>query len=260
MIGKNIFDILPKEVAEERAKIARTALKEMKNQESDDERGGRYFQNIYVPIINPDGKRTVQLIARDVTSQKKAEDKIKIFSDAIASAFDCILLTDLRGNITFANESAINAFGYTSEEFLKLNITELDADPTVAKKVMQDIAVKERWSGEVINIRKNKEKFPAILSAFIIKDDKGNSIGTMGIIKDITERKKIEKEIIESGEKLKQIIDSSPDAITVTDLNGNIIECNQTASKMHGSSKAELIGKNALEFFSPSIEKKRKIL
>ena len=77
LIGKNIFDILPKEVAEERAKIARTALKEMKNQESEDERGGRYFQNIYVPIINPDGKRTVQLIARDVTSQKKAEATLR---------------------------------------------------------------------------------------------------------------------------------------------------------------------------------------
>ncbi|MBE3095483.1 MAG: PAS domain S-box protein, partial [Actinobacteria bacterium] len=58
LIGKNVFDILPRETAEERAKIARKALEEMKNQESEDERAGQYFQNIYVPIINPDGKRT----------------------------------------------------------------------------------------------------------------------------------------------------------------------------------------------------------
>ena len=205
LIGKNIFDILPKEVAEERAKIARKALKEMKNQESEDERAGRYFQNIYVPIIKPDGKRTVQLIARDVTSQKKVEEKIKIFSDAITSAFDCFMLTDLKGNITYANKSAISTFGYTSEEFLKLNITELDADPMIAKKVMQDIAVKERWGGEVINIRKNKEKFPAILSAFIIKDDKGNPIGTMGILRDITERKQAKETLAQQNEALSQL-------------------------------------------------------
>ena len=49
----------------------------MKNQEYEDERAGRYFQNIYVPIINADGKKTIQLIARDVTSQKKAEATLK---------------------------------------------------------------------------------------------------------------------------------------------------------------------------------------
>ncbi len=506
LIGKNVYDIFPREIAEERAKIARTALKEMKNQESEDERAGRYFHNIYVPVLHPNGNKTIQTIVRDTTEQKKAEEllienqekyrlitentndliiitnmdktfryvspsikslgytpdelvgqdsfvllhpedkisitsmlkqlvigrfkpgassrfeyrlrdksgvyhiyettaklvkdesgkhvilsisrditkrkeaeeKIKIFSDAITSAFDCILLTDLKGNITYVNEAAISAFGYTSEEFLKLNIAELDADPTVAKNVMQDLAVREKWGGEVINIRKNKEKFPAILSAFIIKDDKDNPIGTMGIIKDITERKRMEerlreteerfriaaetsndavyewdmqhsvqwfgkidemlgygpgefprtfdawtdlvhpedkkrvaaavqacldgrvpyaieyrvrtkdgacrwwiargavarapdgrpirwigtatditerknaeKEVIESEEKLKRILDSSPDAITVTDLNGNIIECNQATSMIHGFNKKELIGKNALELFSP---------
>jgi PAS domain S-box-containing protein len=147
---------------------------------------------------------------KDITERKKAEERIKIFSDAIASAFDYFILTDVKGNITYANESAISAFGYTSEEFLKLNITDLDADPMVAKKVMQDMAVKERWSGEVINIRKNKEKFPAILSAFIIKDDKGNQIWTMGILRDITERKRAEEAIKESERKLKVILDKSP--------------------------------------------------
>ena len=112
------------------------------------------------------GKHMILSISRDITERKKAEEKIKIFSDAIASAFDCFMLTDVKGNITYVNESAINAFGYTSKEFLKLNITELNADPMVAKKVMQDIAVKERWNGEVINIKKNKEKFPAILCCF----------------------------------------------------------------------------------------------
>jgi len=38
---------------------------------------------------------------------------------------------------------------------LKLNITKLDVDPKVAKKIMQDVPVKGKWSGEVTNIRKN---------------------------------------------------------------------------------------------------------
>ncbi|MCX6664149.1 MAG: PAS domain S-box protein, partial [Euryarchaeota archaeon] len=49
-------------------------------------------------------------------------------------------------------------------------------------------------------------------------------------------------------EKLRKIIDSSPDNITVTDLNGIIIDCNQAAADMIGfSTKEDIIGKNTLE-------------
>jgi len=367
LIGKNIFDIFPKEIAEERAKTARTALKEMKNQESEDERAGRYFQNIYVPITNPDGKKTIQMIARDVTSQKKAdiaikasevqlsnavqiarlgpweydvehdlftfndafyavynttaeqnggytmssaeyakrfvhpedeslvglevrnaietqdpgfnrqiehriiypngetgyitvrffiikdekgktiktygvnqditerkkaEEKIKIFSDAITSASDCIILTDLKGNITYANQTTINTYGYTPEELLKLNITTLDADQTIAKKIMQEITEKGKWTGEVTNIRKNKEKIPIILTAFTIKDEKGNPTGTMGIIKNITERKKAEANLKQSEENYRFLFNDVPVGISITDKSGRIVDCNKYMAEM----------------------------
>jgi two-component system sensor histidine kinase/response regulator len=130
-----------------------------------------------------------------ITERNQAEEKIKLFSDAIASALDCFILTDVKGKITYANESFIRAFGYTHEEFLKLHVSKLDSDPMIAKQVMQDVAVKGKWTGEVMNIRKNKEIFPCILSAFIIKDDKGNPKGTMGILRDITERKRAEENL-----------------------------------------------------------------
>ena len=197
-------------------------------------------------VKDESGKHAILSISRDITERKKAEEKIKIFSDAIASAFDCFMLTDVKGNITYANESAISAFGYTSEEFLKLNITELDADPMVAKKVMQDMAVKERWSGEVINIRKNKEKFPAILSAFIIKDDKGNPIGTMGILRDITERKQAEEALLVKD----WVIKSAINAIAISDLQGNLTYVNPAFLTLWGySSSAEVLRKSATEFW-----------
>jgi len=77
LIGRNIFNILPRDNSEERAKIARNALEKMKNLECDDEWAGRYFHNIYVPVIHPDGKRTIQLIARDITDRKEAEEDLK---------------------------------------------------------------------------------------------------------------------------------------------------------------------------------------
>lgn len=55
----------------------------------------------------------------------------------------------------------------------------------------------------------------------------------------------------ESEEKLRSIFAASPDAITATDLEGKIIECNEQTVEMHGySSKKELIGKSALVLIS----------
>jgi PAS domain S-box-containing protein len=55
------------------------------------------------------------------------------------------------------------------------------------------------------------------------------------------------RDLKESEEKLRSIFAASPDAVTATDLNGNIIECNVQAVRMHGySSRSELIGKNSL--------------
>lgn len=55
------------------------------------------------------------------------------------------------------------------------------------------------------------------------------------------------RDLKESEERLRSIFVASPDAVTATDLNGNIVECNKQTVKTHGySSRSELIGKNAL--------------
>jgi PAS domain S-box-containing protein len=59
------------------------------------------------------------------------------------------------------------------------------------------------------------------------------------------------KDVAAEEEKLRTIFAASPDAITVTDLNGKIIDCNPAALKMYGSrSKKDLIGKNSFAFIA----------
>ncbi len=67
-------------------------------------------------------------------------------------------------------------------------------------------------------------------------------------IKYSIERKKTEKALKNSEEKFRRILEFSPDAITVSNLNGMIIECNQATLALHGySSKDEVIGKSAFD-------------
>ena len=189
----------------------------------------------------------IQAIVRDITWRKKAEEGIRLFSYAVASAFDCFFLADLKGNITYANESACTTFGYTAEEFLKLNIHHLDADQKATKEIMQDVQANGNWSGEVINIKKNKENFPCILSAFIIKDEKGNPKGAMGILRDITERKQAEESLKTSEKRFRMIFEYAPDAYYLNDMRGNFIDGNIAAEELTGYKRDELVGKSFLK-------------
>ena len=76
IIGKNIFDILPREISEERLKIVRKALEDEEIQVTEDEQGGRHFDSIYVPLVHPNGEKTLQIISRDISVQKKAEEEL----------------------------------------------------------------------------------------------------------------------------------------------------------------------------------------
>ncbi len=72
----------------------------------------------------------------------------------------------------------------------------------------------------------------------------------------VVEKRKAKMKALSEEERLRAVLSSSPDAITVSDLNGNIVDCNEAAVKLAGiSSKESIIGKNSFEFIS---EKDRK--
>lgn len=77
-----------------------------------------------------------------------------------------------------------------------------------------------------------------------LTDDSGSVYGVLGVFDDITERKRAEQSLKESEEMLRSIFVSSPDSITVADLDGRIMLCNQAAANIHGFPAIEgLIGK-----------------
>ena len=67
-------------------------------------------------------------------------------------------------------------------------------------------------------------------------------------ITEMAKVRKSEEALRESEEKLRAIVSSSPDAISVVELNGTILDCNQAFLRLHGySSKDELIGKDGFK-------------
>jgi len=109
-----------------------------------------------------------------------------------------------------------------------------------------------RYRMETKMLRKNKGSFDVDLSICILKGFKGEIVGSVAIITDITELKKVEKELKESEKKYRTIFDNSAVAITMTDEHERIISWNKYAETLFGMTKEELFLKPVRDLYPTS--------
>jgi two-component system NtrC family sensor kinase len=84
-----------------------------------------------------------------------------------------------------------------------------------------------------------------------LRDSEGKIVGVVEITRNITERKRAEEALQESEEKLRLMFESVTEGITVSDLEGKIVEVNEPVVRMYGAdSKDELIGRSSFEFMA----------
>ena len=223
----------------------------------------------------------------DITERKEAENELKESENRFRTFFenimDAVLLTIPDGTILAANPAAEQLFGYTEEEICKIGRNGLlDTQDPNLPILIKERALQGKVKGELTFIRKNGSKFPGEMSTSVFKDGSGNERTSM-VIRDITERRKVEEEkqellekeqklteeltasneelqsiteeLHKSNEELRQysemlstIYDLNPDAIVLTTLSDSkIIDCNQEYLNQIGYTREETIGRTSTE-------------
>jgi PAS domain S-box-containing protein len=148
-------------------------------------------------IVAEDGSlngRQCRIAAIDLTERKKAERILGRYQLISKYARDVVLLMGRDGSIIEANEAAINAYGYTLDELLSRNISNLRAPETLEKVSQQmQLADSDGLLFETKHRRKDGSTFPVEVSS------QGTTIEgervLLSIIRDITERQQREKRI-----------------------------------------------------------------
>ena len=208
------------------------------------------------------GTQVVQGVIRDITERKKAEEELvereEKFRQLFHNANDQIFLTEIIKDIGLTskfievNDVACQKLGYSKEELLDMKSIDItapskkDADIDVTKDIIRDGSS----TFETILITKNGEPIPTEVSShvFTLIDKKV----VLSIARDISERKKAEKDLRESEERYRKVVETSPDGIIVTDLEGKIVVSNLQGAKLYGVENTdELIGINSLELLAP---------
>jgi PAS domain S-box-containing protein len=162
-----------------------------------------------------------------------------------------IILTDLKGKITFANKRMEELTGYSSAELVGSLDYELLVSPNqsgIVKKNLKE-GISNDWIVE--HIHKSGEKWMGKIKTSPYKNSEGIIIGTMGAVTDITAQQLAEIKVRESELMLRKIIDASLDAVINIDADGNVTAWSNQATKMFGYTREETMGKKMGTFIVP---------
>ena len=211
----------------------------------DIERKNKQLNKFNTKLENSIKKRTDELL--------DSEEKFKAITN---SANDAIILIDNSGKVAFWNKAAQKIFGYTKNEILNKDLHSILPSHQYRDKADKAFAnFRNTGKGNAINktveleaIRKNGDIFSIelSLSSIMIK----GLWNAIGIVKDITERKEAEQNLIESEEKFRAITEQSSEGITIADTSGNYVFVNTTFCKMSGYSENELLNMTVFDMKS----------
>jgi two-component system, NtrC family, sensor kinase len=176
-----------------------------------------------------------------------------------------IIAMDMKGTIIEFNKGAENMFGWAKGEVVNKQTIALTLAPEARSSKIDEILLKRsRTEGpsdqEMDRIRKDGRSFPAHSSLTTIIDPSGEVKGFVEIVRNITIRKTLEKELRGTKEFLENIMESSVDGIVTTDLKGKITYMNRAMEDMLGYRKSELLGTHISTLYVRGIQEARDIM
>jgi PAS domain S-box-containing protein len=199
-------------------------------------------------------------------SREKYRDLSRFLNSILDSAIVyAIMALDFYGNIIEFNKGAERIFGWKKEEVLDKKNIGITITPEDRKRgVQEEMSKRTRTEGvcelEMDRVRKNGDRFPAHTTITAIMDPSGKTTGFVEIVRDITLRKRLERELRETKEFLENIMESSVDGILTTDLKGKITYQNRAMQEMLEYPKEDVIGTHISRFYVRGIQEAKDIM
>ncbi|MEJ2744221.1 MAG: PAS domain S-box protein [bacterium] len=170
--------------------------------------GSRVPVDVSATHVVHDGRRVVLTICRDISWRLTLEKRMRELACAVETMRPSVIITDLRHKIAYVNPAAEKMLGYRKEEMLGRRAIEIfegiPGNPTNLGVTVREEAQNGYWEAEIFNRKKSGEIIPIFLRMSTIRNENGETLGYVGISEDITQRKRMEEELIQK-EKLSAL-------------------------------------------------------
>ncbi|MGI9252834.1 MAG: PAS domain S-box protein, partial [Thermomicrobiales bacterium] len=220
------------------------------------EKGGgyRHFEAIGINLVNEPSVHGVVFTSRDVTERHRAEASQRFVAAVVDAAEDAIITRTPEGTVLSWNASAERVYGYTAEEMIGQNISRVippELRPLVTS-IDHRLARGERIPpGESQRIRKDGTVIDISYSLAPIFDRDGKPNAAVAIVRDITEKKRIEAALRASETRLRGFMDASLDCVVGMDHLGIITDFNPAAERTFQVAREEAVGRRLSEVLMP---------
>lgn len=205
------------------------------------------------PIIDPAGKIVgASKVARDITPQKREEDRIRV---TLASIGDAVMSTDAAGAVVFMNSVAEHLTGWSLKEARGRPVESIfkiidegshrTADSPIAAALRDRRIV--GLKNHTLLIAKDGSAHPVDDSAAPILDARGELIGGVLVFRDVAHHREAELAAV----RLAAIVQGSDDAIVSKNLKGIVTSWNPAAERIFGYAAAEMIGQSITRLLPP---------
>ena len=212
-----------------------------------------YFDCALNAIVKNDEVVGVSTLARDVTEEREKERR---FTELFETLQEGVYFSTPEGRLLEANPALVSMFGYSSrEDLLAQEASALNFDstqsPVLGRTADDRGGVRTR---EITMRRKDGKLVICQDSSRAVWDPSGKIIRYQGTLVDITERREMEKKLLQQEEFHRYLLESFPDLILVIDLEGRYSFVSSRIRDLLGYRPEELTGKNIDELQNVSTE------
>jgi PAS domain S-box-containing protein len=187
----------------------------------------------------------------DITERKQRERDLekneKLLSTLFHGAGIGIAMVEKNTKLFRVNARLCSILGYTEEELTKLSFEDITYPEDIEKdlKHFQNLAAGaiDVYEIEKRYITKSGSIIWGLLTVSAVRDENNNFCHAVGMIQDITRRKKTEQELAESERRFRAIFNSAYQFVGLLTPEGNLIEANDTALRFVGLNPEDVIGK-----------------
>jgi PAS domain S-box-containing protein len=218
----------------------------------------KWWDNVITPIRDPHGRiERLLCVSRDITAQKKAVESARASEDRFVRVFKSnpqpMSLTTLdEGKYIDVNQSFLTMSGYTREEVIGQTLSDLEVFETPEDRVALLSQLKK--NGKVRNLeakfRTKSGRLCVLLTSAEMLDLAGHTCVLIAA-SDITDRKRLEEELLRSEREFSTLVENSPDIISRLDRDLRLIYVSPAIERPSSQTAEQFLGKSLNEVNLP---------
>ncbi len=253
----------PRAVLKSRAQKARQVIRSGKPARFEDELAGRFFDTNIFPIFDSPGQvHQLAVFARDITEQKKAEERLRQSEERLRAMMNAttesVLLIDKDMRILSINKIGAQRLGKSVEELVGSSFYDM-GEGVVPRPVLELRAQKLREvirSGKALRMEDERAGIAMDSSLYPLFDSEGQAHQVVVFASDITERKLAEQALRQSEQKYRTLVENLPQRVFLKDRNSIYVSCNENYARDLGISPELLPGKSDYDFYAAELAEK----